>query len=164
MKKIIILSISLMAFSMGFAQVKNNLEYYRYELECVGTGTDGTYLVKVWNYSKKSKKAIAEAKRNAVHGVIFKGFGGGPGCTGQKPLANSPGIEEQHKDFFEAFFADGGKYLKYVNESTDGSIDADDITKVGKEYKIGIVVSVAKDALRQDLEAAGIVKGLSSGF
>jgi len=36
--------------------------------------------------------------------------------------------------------------------------------KVGKEYKIGVVVSVSKDQLRKDLEAAGIIKGLSSGF
>ena len=36
--------------------------------------------------------------------------------------------------------------------------------KVGKEYKVGCVVSVRKDDLRKALEAAGIVRGLSSGF
>lgn len=164
MKKTTLIFVALVISYFANAQVKNNLEYYRYELECVGTGTDGTYLVKVWNYSKRSKKAIAEAKRNAVHGVIFKGFGGGNNCTSQKPMATSPGVEEQNKDYFQAFFADGGKYLKYVNESGDGSIESDDVLKVGREYKIGIVVSVMKDALRQELESAGIIKGLSSGF
>ena len=37
--------------------------------------------------------------------------------------------------------------------------------KVGKnEYKVGVVISVSKDLLRKDLEAAGIIKGLGAGF
>lgn len=54
--------------------------------------------------------------------------------------------------------------MKYVSVSTDGQISADDRKKVGKEYKVGIVISVMKDALRKDLESAGVIKGLSSGF
>jgi hypothetical protein len=38
------------------------------------------------------------------------------------------------------------------------------VIKIGKEYKIGVIVSVQKDYLRKDLEAAGVIKGLSSGF
>jgi hypothetical protein len=33
--------------------------------------------------------------------------------------------------------------------------------KVGKEFKVGILVSIAKDGLRKDMEAAGIIRGLS---
>ena len=51
-----------------------------------------------------------------------------------------------------------------MSESSDGNVAAEDRMKVGKEYKIGVIVSVFKDALRQDLESAGIIKGLSSGF
>jgi hypothetical protein len=162
-KRLIILAILgvFSAFST-FAQVKNNIEYYRYELECAGTGNEGTYVVKVSNYSKKPKNAINEAKRNAVHGVIFKGFGAGYNCQPQKPLAGSPGIEDQFKDYFESFFSDNGKYLKFVNASNDGT--PDEITKVNKEYKITITVSVMKDLLRAELEQAGVIKGLSSGF
>ena len=54
--------------------------------------------------------------------------------------------------------------MKFVNVTGDGSINAGDRMKVGREYKIGVVVSVSKDALRKDLEAAGVIKGLSSGF
>jgi GTP-sensing pleiotropic transcriptional regulator CodY len=35
---------------------------------------------------------------------------------------------------------------------------------VGKEYKVGVTVSVSKDQLRKDLEAAGVIKSLGSGF
>jgi hypothetical protein len=138
---------------------------WRYELECVGVGSQGTYLVKVWSYSKSAKIAIEQAKKNAVHGIVFKGFAGtGQKCPGQQALAPQVGVEDQFESFFDSFFANGGDYMKYVSVSGDGVPGPDDVEKVGKEYKIGIVVSVMKDALRKDLEAAGVIKGLSAGF
>ena len=159
------LVVSVNAQITAKGKAKRDMEAYRYEIECVGTGVEGTYLIKVWTYSKKPKVAIEQSKKNAIHGIIFKGFaGGGQGCTSQKALASSPAVEEQNIDFFDKFFDDHGQFNKYVSESNDGSIDANDRLKVGKEYKIGIVVSVMKDQLRKDLEAAGIIKGLDSGF
>ncbi len=146
-------------------KANKDTEAFRYEIECVGNGAQGTYLIKVWSYSKKATVAKEQSKKNAVHGVIFKGFaGGGKGCVAQKALASDPAVEQDKAAFFEEFFADGGKYMKYVSESTDGAVGAGDVMKVGKEYKVGVVVSVMKDALRADLEAAGVIKGLSSGF
>lgn len=170
-KQIITILLVLVASATTFAQSGKQkkadaaTEAWRYEIECAGVGTDGTYLVKVWSYSKKPTIAITQAKKNAVHGIIFKGFGGdGRSCASQKAMASNPNIEAEKVDFFEPFFEEGGKYMKYVSESTDGIVDAGDRMKVGKEYKIGVIVSVSKDALRKDLEAAGIIRGLSSGF
>lgn len=39
-----------------------------------------------------------------------------------------------------------------------------DVIKIGKEYKVGVVISVNVAMLRKDLEDAGIIKGLSNGF
>jgi len=170
MKKLLLTAIILLLSSTAiFAQAKRKAEKatqeWRYEIECAGIGNDGTYLIKVWSYSKNPKFAISQAKKNAVHGVIFKGFGGaGRGCNSQKALASNPNIEMEKEEFFGPFFEDGGKYMKFVTESSDGNVAAEDRVKVGKEYKIGVIVSVQKDALRKDLEAAGIIKGLSSGF
>ena len=59
----------------------------------------------------------------------------------------------------EDFFANGGKYSKFVTTSTDGAIEAGDVTKISKkEYKVGVNVSVNVTLLRKDLEAAGIIK------
>ncbi|MDR3268173.1 MAG: hypothetical protein LBT83_03805 [Tannerella sp.] len=157
----------LLSVSYGYAQkgADKNTYQWRYEIEPVGVGTQGTYLIKVWSYYKKPNVAIEQAKKNAVHGVIFKGFAGMHGVSGQKPLAgNSPNLEEEKKDFFDPFFADGGKYMKFVNISNDGTIAAKDRLKVGKEYKIGVIVSVNVDLLRKDLEDAGIIKKLGAGF
>lgn len=168
MKKLITLFVLITSFA-GFGQSQKKADQatneWRYEIECAGVGVDGTYLIKVWSYSKKGKIAITQAKKNAIHGIIFKGISGGEqGCNSQKPLSRNPNLESEKSEFFATFFQEGGKYMKYVNESTDGAIDPADRMKVGNEYKIGVIVSVSKDELRKDLEAAGIIRSLSSGF
>jgi len=158
----------LVIFSVtGFSQSKRKSDKdtseWRYEIEAVNVGTQGTYLVKAWTYAKKPKRAIEQAKKNAVHGIIFRGFAGKGRIPGQKPLAKI-NSEKENEDFFKTFFQDGGKYLKFVTISNDGSVAAGDYLKVGKEYKIGVMVSVNVAQLRKDLEDAKIIKGLSAGF
>ena len=135
-----------------------------YEIEPVSVGAQGSYLIKVWSYSKKPIVALEQAKKNAVHGIIFKGFTGIQGVPGQRPLTNNPNLEVEQAEFFKNFFAEGGKYMKFVNITNDGSVAAEDRLKIGKEYKIGVVVSVNVAGLRKDLEDAGMVRGLNSGF
>ena len=135
-----------------------------YEIEPVAVGTQGSYLIKVWSYSKKPVIAIEQAKKNAVHGIIFKGFTGIQGVPGQRPLTNNPNLEVEQAEFFKNFFADGGKYMKFVNITNDGAVAAEDRIKMDKQYKIGVVVSVNVAGLRKDLEDAGMVRGLNSGF
>ena len=130
------------AFSQAKKKANKDTENWRYEVECAGIGKEGTYLIKVWSYSKKPQVAMEQSKKNAVHAIIF----------------------QEKADFFEEFFADGGKYMKYVSSANDGAIGEGDRVKVGKEYKVGVIVTVFKDNLRKDLEDAGIVKGLNSGF
>ena len=133
---------------------------YRYEIECAGNAVQGTYLVKVWTYSKSAAVAENQCRKNAVHGVIFKGYGGGQGCVSQRPMANNPGVEQQYKEYFDSFFATGGEFQKYAS-ILSGTTET---VKVGNEYKVGVVVSVRKDDLRKALEAAGVIKSLNSGF
>lgn len=133
-----------------------------YEVECMGTGMDGTQLVKVWGFGKKPEDAIYQARKNAAHAVLFKGITGGkPGCM-QSPLVTKPGAEVQHAEFFQNFFSDGGSYLRFVSQTGDGSVDRIKIDK--KTYKVGVIVSVMHAQLRRELEAAGIIPKLGQGF
>lgn len=163
----VLLSVILLMSVFAIAQKRKanaDTNNWRYEIEAVGVGSQGSYLIKVWSYSKKPVVAIEQAKKNAVHGIIFKGYVGAGRVSGQKPLSSNPNIEVEHADFFKEFFADGGKYMKYVNITNDGSVAAEDRLKIGKEYKIGVIVSVNVAELRKDLENAGIIRGLNSGF
>lgn len=142
---------------------------WRYEIEPTsGQATQGSILVKVWSYSKDKNIAQSQAGKNAVHGVLFKGVAalndGASRIPAQRPIVTDPNAENTHADFFKTFFADGGKYMKYVNFVNNGIPAAGDIIKIRNEYKIGIKVSVSKDALRKEMEADGIIQSLSSGF
>jgi hypothetical protein len=133
-----------------------------YEVECLGTGSEGTQLMKVWGYGKKPEDAVIHAKLNAVHAVIFKGiFVGEPGCM-KKPLVTDPGVEEKNQDYFDAFFKPNGEYLSYVAVSGEGVRESIKVDK--KTYKVAIFVSVQHGSLRKKLENDGIVKKLGAGF
>ncbi len=156
------LAVTVACMAVSKAKADKDTEQFRYEIECAGNGAQGSYLVRVWTYTKKvdSSNAINQCKKNAVHGIIFKGYTGGNGCVAQRPLAATPGVEAEHAEFFKHFFADGGEFLKYV-QVTSGTQET---VKFGREYKVGVVVTVAKDALRKALEQAGIIRSLGSGF
>lgn len=159
-----VLVTTMMLVYQSCSSSKNVAAFYNYEVECLGTGMDGTQLIKVWGYGQKPQDAIDQAKKNAVHAVIFRGITAGkPGCM-QRPLATEAGTEQQHRNYFESFFEPGGKYLNFVAISNDGSISGDDRLKVGKQYKIGIIVTVNHASLRKELENAGVINSLDRGF
>jgi hypothetical protein len=134
---------------------------FNYEIECAGNGVQGTYLVKVWSYVQDPSDAVALCKKNAVHGVIFKGFVGTGGCVSQTALVPEYGAEQTHKDFFKQFFHENkGEYLKYVNLTSTPQ----EIIQIGHNYKVAHVLVVYKDELRKTLENAGIIESLSHGF
>lgn len=164
---ILLLSFSFNANAQRKKKIANkDTKAWRYDIECEGIAKQGSKLVKVWSYSKKPKFAIGQAMKNAVHGIVFKGYaGGGNGCTSFKPLVSKPGAENEHAAFFDTFFSDGGEFMKYVTAATDGNIAPGDRLKVSKrEYKIGVVINVATDQLRKKLEAEGIIRALNAGF
>jgi hypothetical protein len=159
--------LSLIAFNFSCSTTSKNKKIAgyisgNYEVECMGTGMEGTQLVKVWGFGTNPDKAAYQARRNAIHAVLFKGINAGkPGCM-TKPIVTQPGAEELHREFFNTFFSDGGRYLNFVSQANDGTLDRIRISS--KEYKVGTVVSVRHSALRNELESAGIIKKLGQGF
>jgi hypothetical protein len=177
MKKLIRKATLLTILFVGFGLVSNaqisktkkaqkDTDAWKYEIECVGIGKPGTKVIKVWSYSKKANVATKQSQKNAVHGMMFKGYaGGGQGCTSQKALVSDPSVAEQKKEFFDNFFElEGGKYQKFVSHSSDSTPEVIGVKIKGYKYKVGVIVTVNTSALRKDLEAAGVVRGLSSGF
>ncbi len=129
----------------------------QYEITGAGSGTEGMLLVKVYVYGKKVTDA--DLKRAAVHGVVFSSFSGNESGARQPPMAE-PEAETVHADFCEAFFAVDGPCQNYAS-IIDGTYDR---VKLGKYYKHGAVLQIQKTALRKELEKAGVVRSLSSGF
>lgn len=160
-----IFSFGTISAQKGKKKADNETNEWRYEVEVVGQGAQGTYQVKVWTYSGNQQTAINQAQKNAVHAIIFKGYAGKNGVPGQKALARDPMIEQEQEEFFKEFFKDGGTFQKYVFLANNGIIaPGDRIALSKKEFKIGVVISVNVAGLRKNLEKAGIIKSLSNGF
>jgi hypothetical protein len=137
---------------------------YNYEIEPVGVGQDGTKVFKVWGVGKDVNEAIMKAKADAVAACIFKGLTGGAGSAPTPPIISEPYAENKYADYFETFFAVGGKYLQYIAVTTDGDPSGQDRLKLKKGYKVAIYVQVMYDALRKQLESDNIARRLDKGF
>ncbi len=156
MKKIIFIVFAILITLVAKAELP-----FQYEIECAGNATQGNYLVKVFVYHKKGKVTDEMLRRAAVHGVIFRGFTGGPqGCISQKPLVKNPSLEYDRNDYFSIFFKENGQANQYATVQ-NGTYER---YKIKKNYKVGAIVVVNKDQLRTVLEDAGLIKKLSSIF
>ncbi len=162
---VFMLAISLTAV-LGQTRKERKAMYdskFNYELACLGVGQDGTKLLKVWGYGKKVDNAIYDAKRTSVAAVIFRGVPGGNGAAPTPSILPVDGYE-QHIDFFDEFFKDGGMYLSFVNLTTDGTPGGSDNIKMSHGYKVAVSASINFNALRKYLEDKGIVKRMDAGF
>jgi hypothetical protein len=130
--------------------------FYNYEIQHQGSGA-GTETVKVFSYAKNEKEAIELGKLNAIRAILFKGI---PNADFQKPMVPEVGAEEKYKSYFNEFLKPGGKYLKFI-ALTNNNLD---VFKSTEQQKVGITVTIQKDNLRKELEAANIIKPLNYGF
>lgn len=141
--------------------VNRETTQWRYEIQAaVGQGQAGTALVRIYTYSKKAQLAESQAGKNAVHGVLFKGY---PGryegnirIVGRDAMIADVEAERKDSAYFVQFFKDGGAFQRYVSYINNGT--PDEVLRVGKEYKIGVTVVVMVDQLRKRLEDDGILK------
>lgn len=135
-----------------------------YEVETLTTATRGTKLIKVWGFGSTVEEAIVQAKKSAVSAAIFKGYLAGGSANATPPLLTDTHGEQIHATYFNDFFASEGKYLMFVSRTSDQVPSGLDRLKVKKGYKIGIIVQIQFENLRNQLIKDGIIRGLNSGF
>ena len=71
----------------------------------------------------------------------------------QKPIISSPSQAEEHSEYFD----------KLINKQFDtytNTTQPIQIVKIGKHFRVKAIVVIAKEALRKNLENAGIVRKL----
>ena len=89
--------------------------YYDYNVRCQGVEMDGTQTLESFGKGRNYWDAAEQAKKNAVHAVIFKGIKDGNGGCNRDPLLISSSPEIAHEEYFAAFFTDEGPYSEYVS-------------------------------------------------
>ncbi|MFR9513618.1 MAG: DUF6175 family protein [Rikenellaceae bacterium] len=136
-----------------------------YSVETIKVGSDGTKHVKVMGFGKNEAAATINAKRNAVHAALFRGFPAANGANATPAIftaANAVNDNQgDNQKYFNNFFS-GNSYVQYVNSTTDGGASGADRVKVKGGYEVKIYVQVMYDNLRRSLESDGIVKALES--
>lgn len=136
----------------------------QYNVETMGIGSDGTYLIKVTDYFRTADETVYldGLKKDAVHCVIYSGIPAGNGSINQPALMNADTKIEGNEEALNAFF-EQKQYLQFINSVVNSSKT---ITKLSdtKEFKISVTVSVNKDKLRNYLIDNGIIKPLDYIF
>lgn len=160
MRIIITILLTLLAIAPSWAKDTES-GTPEYQIEGAGTGNSGTVLVKVTIVGKNKNVSDAQLGMSAIHGVLFRGYSDSNSSftsTNATAMLGSPMAEQQHADFFKSFF--GGTYSSYVQLVSDTRR----VVKAGKDWKVSAVVAVSTSQLRQDLEKAGVLKSLKSGW
>ncbi|MEK9600558.1 MAG: hypothetical protein VW147_01865 [Bacteroidota bacterium] len=151
MKKIIFLSLLTVFFTN--CNLYNVSANYNYKTECFGTELDGSQTVKAWGTGRNRFDAVEQAKKNAVNDVIFKGINEGVQACQMRPLIIEVQAREKHEDYFNAFFADGGKYSEFVSlkdERILQKIDRDWV-KSREGVTNGIMLRIQRADLKKQL-------------
>ena len=160
MKKITYLSLFVILILSSCTSTKKVATVTKdYEVETMGVGKDGTYLIKVTDYFKTADERvyIDGLKKTAVHCVIYRGIPAGNGSLKQPALMNND-TKIEGNDFFEQ-----KQYLNFVGSIVNSSKSITRI-KGSKDFKISLTVSVNKDELRKYLSDNGIIKSLDFIF
>lgn len=129
-----------------------------YDIVGCSQGKNGAYLVKVTSQVQDVKTAKDVLRRNAVHGVMFRGFNNKvEGEPKQKPLIEDSNVERTKAEFFKTFW--GEKSYERYSQMTATSLRS---IKVKNGYEVTAVILVDKESLYHYLEESGIIKGLSN--
>ena len=157
---LLILSLLLIP-TILIAQQKSNAGNYSFKTECLGVELDGSVTVKAWGSGRNRIDAVAQAKKNAVYDVVFKGIIDGNRDCFPYPLVPEVNAEMKYEDYFNKFFSDKiGIYKEYVS-MRDERLDATIFRKRLKNsggVTYSIVIRVLRPQLKQRMIDDGILK------
>lgn len=149
--------VALFSTSCKTTQLSNDASFASFDTQCLGVELDGSQTVRAWGKGKDRADALEQAKKNALHDVIFKGIRSGMGECNTKPLIFEVNAEEKYQYYFNKFFADGGEYKKYVSNADENQTSRMK-AQSDTQQNWGVVVRVLRSDLRERLIQDNIIK------
>lgn len=141
---------------IAFKESSNN-----YQTECISLETDGYISFKIWDTKLGKSYKPEQARKDAIHAVLFAGIAGSNGFSTQTALLVKTEDIDKFKKIEKEFFSSKGKWAQYTRSSaTETTLPANLGKKNWKVYQ----VSVSKDALKKYLEEKSILKSINTGF
>ena len=118
---------------------------------------DGSYVLRVPVRARNAAVGFADAKRQAVHDVIFKGAqAASNGISDVKPLVFDKNAQEKHEDYFNALFKDNGAWTKYCSLQ-DRRTNTSSFERTNTQMVQTVTVTVDRAGLKRRLQADGII-------
>ena len=121
------------------------------ETQCLGVEEDGTQTLRAWGFGKKKKDAVEQAMKNAVRDVLFKGIRSGMEGCDMRPMITEVNARERYADYFNKFFADGGKYKNYVSLKDKNTKKSRESVKSSLGTRWSVTVRILCPKLRERL-------------
>ncbi len=157
MKKLSFLAAVVITMLLSGCGAKVSQANYNYESKVLSANYDGTYAIRVFVRARNAAIAFDDGQRKAVQEVIFTGVASGnEGVSRLEPLCYDMNAQAKHEDYFNAFFADNGDWKKYVSLK-DKRTGTTDYNRDGKQMLEQLTVSVDRKALKERLQADGII-------
>jgi hypothetical protein len=136
---------------------------WQYESICFEAGGSGSsYLIEITSYVADLKLALPQAKKNAIHAVLFKGVSGNNlGCTTKEPLIPN-GVYEDNFNYFEDFFYNTEQYNQFATSPSGAAEKSENLTR--KNFRVTFIISVNVETLRKKLEFDKIIEPLGKAL
>lgn len=129
--------------------------------EAFKQGDDGVLLLYIKIQGSDYDDCKAKAEKAAIYIAIFQGYDANVDANIPKtgPLAKES-VYDQNLSYFDAFFADGGKYKSYVTKSDKHPTMIAEMKIDKRTVEANIVVTIRKAALQQRLMDDHIIQPL----
>jgi hypothetical protein len=149
------LVLSFLVFCSFFTNKAN------YQTECVSLETDGYYTIKIWDTKKRDNYRSEDARKDALHAILFSGIAGTNGCVTQKAMLNKLEYQQNFKSIEKDFFAKKGKWSAFTRTATTATTLP---VAIGNQKWKVYQISISKSALSQYLEELKIIQTLNNQF
>lgn len=131
-----------------------------YQTECVEI-SGGYVTIKIWNPNQGAKYKPDQAKKDAIHALLFAGIAGNDNCYSLSPIISKTDEQEKFNNIEESFFDKKGDWANFTRSS---AVETTLPEKIGdKNWKVH-QVSVSRDELINYLKDQKIIKSLNNGF
>ena len=168
--KICIIALLIVPINSLFSQTNSNRRVteertrnWQYESICSESGgTGSSYLIQVTSYVGDVRLALNQAKKNAIHAVLFKGVAGNNlGCTAKEPLIIN-GVYNDNFEYFEDFFYNTRQYNQFATAPSGTAESSEKLKR--KMNKVTFIISVNVDELRKKLEYDKIIEPMGAAL
>lgn len=122
--------------------IPTTMAYRSYDTECISKDPSGAITLRVWGEGADGKEARLNASKKAVEEVTFTNLTGNH--ANALAVIPSPTARARHREYFNKFFKDGGKYKKYVKAEKPEKAEE---LNGNKRVVVPVIVTVDREGL-----------------